>query len=399
MDVNPADSVGRRVAKLRKLRGLTQRQLAERAHFSHQTVQAVEQGKQPPSPAFTAAAARALGLGVLDLTGQPYDSLISRHGTEQAHVPALEQAITEGRHAGVEGELMSLEELAACMEAVNVHRRNSRYADVAKELPTLLRQLHVLARELPLGNASERAHGLLANAYAQAMSTLHRLGHLSLAGWAGERCMWASERCGDPLRVAVADFHQALALLNSGGYSVGQRLLDAAAHDIRDLPSTSETLAVRGSLHLRSAIIAARSSNPVDAEAHLTEAREMARHVTDGHYYETSFSAANVEIHSVAVPVELCDGTTAVRRGAELQLPVEVNSSRRGHHYIDLARGWLLHGNREKALKTLNRARRITPQLTRYHPTVRETVMALVSTDKRSTESLSNFATWCGIRT
>ncbi|MEV4749261.1 hypothetical protein AB0K21_23020 [Streptosporangium sp. NPDC049248] len=31
---------------------------------------------------------------------------------------------------------------------------------------------------------------------------------------------------------------------------------------------------------------------------------------------------------------------------------------RLGHHYIDLARGWLYHGNRQKALETLLAARR-----------------------------------------
>ncbi|MGH3908212.1 MAG: hypothetical protein ACRDTE_29125 [Pseudonocardiaceae bacterium] len=36
-----------------------------------------------------------------------------------------------------------------------------------------------------------------------------------------------------------------------------------------------------------------------------------------------------------------------------------------GHHYIDLTRAWVLHGDRAKALDALTTARELTPQLAR----------------------------------
>src|SRR6476469_3923842 len=63
------DRVGDRVASLRKLRGITQPQLAAAAHFSTSTVKQVEQGAIPPSAAFVAAAARALGVTAAQLYG------------------------------------------------------------------------------------------------------------------------------------------------------------------------------------------------------------------------------------------------------------------------------------------------------------------------------------------
>jgi hypothetical protein len=49
-------------------------------------------------------------------------------------------------------------------------------------------------------------------------------------------------------------------------------------------------------------------------------------------------------------------------------------------------------------LDSLQQARRIAPQLTRYHPQVHETVHTLAIHDARSTGSLPRFAAWCGIR-
>ncbi|HEU0088260.1 MAG TPA: helix-turn-helix transcriptional regulator [Pseudonocardiaceae bacterium] len=68
----PPGSVGHRLARARKLAGLTQHQLAARAHVSKSLISQVERGVVPASPAFTAAVARGLGLEPQALTGEPY---------------------------------------------------------------------------------------------------------------------------------------------------------------------------------------------------------------------------------------------------------------------------------------------------------------------------------------
>ncbi len=131
----------------------------------------------------------------------------------------------------------------------------------------------------------------------------------------------------------------------------------------------------------------------------MTAARSLAVNGQDeANFYGTKFGLPNVSIHDVAVPVELADGTTAVTRATEVTLPPTTAPSRVGHYWIDLPRAWLLHGDRRQALDSLQQARRIAPQLTRYHPQVHETVHALAIQDARSTGSLRNFAAWCGIR-
>jgi hypothetical protein len=99
-----------------------------------------------------------------------------------------------------------------------------------------------------------------------------------------------------------------------------------------------------------------------------------------------------VNIHDIAVPVELADGTTAVSRAADVTLPPTIAPSRVGHYWIDLSRAWLLHGDRRQALDSLHQARRIAPQLTRYHLQVRETVHTLAIQDARTSGSLRNYS-------
>lgn len=75
---------GERIAETRKLRRMSQEDLAARIDFSLSMVRKVEQGKRDATPAFTAAAAKALNIDVTTLTGQPYD----QHGRGRDRIHA-----------------------------------------------------------------------------------------------------------------------------------------------------------------------------------------------------------------------------------------------------------------------------------------------------------------------
>jgi hypothetical protein len=162
-------------------------------------------------------------------------------------------------------------------------------------------------------------------------------------------------------------------------------------------------LSVYGSAHLRSAILAARSVKTKgtgyaqQAWAHMDAARLVAERMgTDRNDYGLAFGPSNVAQHEVAVAVELEDGADAVRRSRKVRLGPSVPSVRRGHHYIDLARGYAMAGDHAGSLRCLHEARRIAPQQTRHHPMVRETVLA-VAAARRGREELSLFASWLGL--
>ncbi|MGH3929038.1 MAG: hypothetical protein ACRDTF_03575 [Pseudonocardiaceae bacterium] len=105
----------------------------------------------------------------------------------------------------------------------------------------------------------------------------------------------------------------------------------------------------------------------------------------------------NVEIHTVAVPVELGDATTALTRAEQIKIPTGEEPARLARYWIDLARAWALHGDHAHAFDALHHARTIAPQLTRYHPQVHETAHLLAEHDRRAPDSLAGFARWAGI--
>lgn len=391
------DGIGGRVAEQRKLKGLTQAQLSQRAHVSLSLVRKVEQGSVPASPGFTAAVAKVLGTTVAELYEQPSP----RFGNERVHVAELETAVIEGADAVLDRPIPDLDLLAAEVVWIARLQRHSRYEESSAVLPGLLRILHAAASDAASGETSERLHHLLAQTYSCALYCLHRLGS-TLTGWAAQRGAAAAGFSGDALLAAVAAASPAVALLHRGSYTAGRRVVDQAYESISDHPDTASAQAVRGSMHLQNAILAARSGHRSDSDDHLDQARDLARFVppvdyeqTD--YYDTAFSATNVEFHAIAAAVELGDPTTAVARGAELQIPPTIMRSRLGHHHIDMAGACLLHGDRERVLHHLNAARRITPQQTRYHPMVHETVRTLTRTERRRSDTVAGFARWAGI--
>ncbi|MCP2275219.1 hypothetical protein APR09_000766 [Nocardia amikacinitolerans] len=366
--------------------------------MSYSLLRKVERGERPASPTFVAAVARALSVSVTDLTEQPYGSRNARPDSEQAAVPALRQALVEGDDPELDTEPRSLADLSKAVAEIKAWDRRTKHAEAVRALPDVLRHLHRACRDLPVGRQPV-AHELLSAAYGYAVVSLYRLGHLDLAHLADERSRAAAALGSDPLRAAVGEWNHALILLFDGSYRVGLRSIDRAAGYVDLAPPSESSSAVRGALHLRASILAARTGDTDLADAHLGHA---SAHVAAGqerlNFYGTKFSGTNVDIHRVAVPVELADGTTAVTRAAKIQLPKGTAPSRSGHFWIDLSRAWLLHGDRRRALRALNEARRIAPQLTRYHPQVHETVHALAVSDARSTHSLANFAAWCGVQ-
>ncbi|MGH3621786.1 MAG: helix-turn-helix domain-containing protein [Sciscionella sp.] len=389
--------VAGRVAAARKLAGLTQQQLAMRANVSASLVRKVEQGSKPPSPAFVAATATALGLSVSDLYGQPhFVSATSRYGTEQALIPDLERAIMEFRDPSLDGPPMTIGDAGQRLAEVVSAGRKSRYSEALTVLPNLLRGLHVLSVEAMPDAEGERVHTLLTQTYQSAMFTAYKLGHLSLCAWAAERMCWAAGHSGDPLWSAMGEYCRAQSLMFNGSYRTSGTLLDRSAEQASD-SSDPRSFEVRGASHLSSAIIAARLSDPDTSAAHLSEARGMARHKAPGDHFDTAFSDANVDIHNVAAAVEMWDGTTALRRGADLQLDGKLYPSRHGHFHIDMARARLLHGDHDGAVNEIQAARHLSPEQTRYHPQVHETIRALARARRRS-DPVARLAAWAGVR-
>jgi transcriptional regulator with XRE-family HTH domain len=305
----PGDGVGRRIRAARKLApDLTQAAFARRAGFSLSLMKAVEQGRAPASPAFVAAAARVLGMTVFDL----YDQPSPRFGEERAAVAELETAVMAGPALAGDDPPVPLDALEPRVRGVAEMQRRSRYNASSAVMPDLLAEMHTAAAHARPGTDSEHAHRLLAALYGCTLICLHRLGS-PLAGQAAERAATAARSSGDPLQAALAEAEVGLPLMHRGAHTAAQRLAHGAQASIADAPTSPGALAVRGYLHLRSAILAARCGDAQTADGHLDEAADHAAHLPDvSDLYDTAFCTANVQIHSVAAAVELGRETLVV---------------------------------------------------------------------------------------
>lgn len=272
------------------------------------------------------------------------------------------------------------------------------YVELGTLLPALLKELTVHAHQ-GRGADRVRAFRLLADAYTAVDSMAYKLGYMDLFALAVERMSWAASRAGDPLLGPVSAVRRSSAFLATGAWDGGMRLLDRAGREVEDGPSDSPAaLSVLGTIHLRTAIMAAMGGRASPAWDGISRAREVsARLGRDTRDYGLLFGPSNVAIHEVAVAVELGDADEAVRRGAQVTLPSSVPRERSSHHYIDLSRAWLWQRDHAKALACVVKAEHLAPQRTRYHPMARETVTRLLDIQRRMPEQLRGIAARMGL--
>jgi len=387
------DGVGDRVRRLRKLRGMTQHQLAARAHVSTSLVKKVEQGTAPASAAFVASTARALGSKPAHLYGTD-EQEVAEAPNVSVEIDALRGALDAYDDPRPDGLPLTLDAAHHGIDTLSRLVYGLRYAEAARELPGLLHHLYLLA-EQP-GAQGEKSRATLHDAYRMAASVAGRFRQADLAAVASERHIQLAPLTGDPLRIAISAYHRSSRYLQHGDYREGLRILDRAREHIA---STPVDRAIGVQLDLRSAVLAARAGDGAEADGYIEQARATAEAgVPDTPYYNIDASLLNVTIHWCAAPVEQYDGTEAVKRAQRVRVVDRRRPERVGHHHIDMARAWMLHGDRTESIKHLNAARRAAPYNTRYHPAVRETVLALAEADRRATDSLAGFARWAGVQ-
>lgn len=378
--------VAQRIAEWRKLAGLTQNQLASKANVSASLVRKVEQGRAPASPAFVAAVARALNTGVADLLGQPFAQRTRMEHRLHATIPPLWRELAAYNVAPDEGvQPRSLDDLAKAVALASHHRHAVNLNALGSELPGLLAELRAQVWSTT-GAEQERAYWLLTEAYYAASQAAYKLGYIDLASLAVDRYEWAAERSGDELAVLVGDYQRAGEMIGAADWNGALRLLEQSRARIADRVSGNDAPT--------SPCGAASTSSPAwpppgpatwPPPTHWNEANEAAQRLgADRDDYRLCFGPTNVNIWSVGLAVEAMDGTEAVKRAQRFDIPPQTQRERAGHHWIDVARGFLLHGDLDKATRSLYRAKEISPQQTKYHPMVHETIRTLARARRRT---------------
>ncbi|MEU3991302.1 helix-turn-helix transcriptional regulator [Streptomyces platensis] len=392
------EHTGTRIARYRKQRGLLQQGLALRANVSKSLLSKVECGQKPASPAFVAACARALSVSTSDLLGQPYAEELRRDRMDELIQPLREGMENWDIPLDWETEPRAVPLLRADVQRALVQRRQAEYTDMVRVLPGLIDE-SVQAVHTASGEEQRQAYECLAGTFRCVFTVAWKFGYIDLATVALDRLAWTAPRADEPGLAAMYSFLRAQTTLSSARYDVGMRVVDGALRDLEGQaarrPAGIE--AMRGMLHLRAAVIAGRAKDRDHADARLARARALAQETGELPDYGVTWGPTNVGVHAVAIASELNEFGRAVELAEGVRIPHGWTRSRAGHHWMDLARAHTWAGHPAQALDCLQRARRAAPQQTRYHPTVRETVLALKRRERTRSGDLAQYAEWIGL--
>ncbi|MCC9312468.1 helix-turn-helix domain-containing protein [Kitasatospora sp. RB6PN24] len=389
------ESIGKRVRRQRLRLGMPQADLAAALGRSQGWVSKVEKGHiELDRASLINEVAAALHCHPNDLIERPF---VAGKASENQWQVAAASILRELRRYDLtpvfDGRPRASRQL--WQETERLHRLRDAAANVAilRVLPDLLREARALA-EISKGHEREEAFGIYAVCCKFAHTAAHTLGHPELIAMACERSAWAAERSGDVVLPAVANWMRVWDMWATADWADSLALSDKALRSIEGEYYAGEPLAVRawGTLQLRAAVSAARAGQAEETEGRIRLAQVAAERMDDNgtpvfDRHSLTFSAGNVQIHSISVQLEMGDHAKALvlHERADPEQVAILPNSRRGHHHMDLARAWLWDGNRDKALTELEKAEHIAPQLVRNHPIARATLRKIVYAERAAT--------------
>lgn len=389
-----AEHTGARIARVRKVRRLTQRELADIAPVSYSTITKVEQGTIPASAAVIGALARALSVPVSDLTGQPY-----LHDLERDQLDGLIQPIREALDVYDLGAdpLISprpLDVLHAHADSLCAEIRDTNLRRAATELPGLIQEVTTAAHLA----GEDRAWEVLASTYRTAYDVATKLGYADLCTVALDRMDWAATRASSPILAGMRQYMRALLYLRSGQYRTGQRLIEVALTTLQHAPPGLARDATTGQLHLGASMLYANAQRADDAEGHLREAEQIAARTGAVERLNwLAFGPANVNAHRVAALAGLNRYDEAVQVAERMTIPEDWPRSRASRHHVEVARAKLLTGNATSAFESLVAARKAGPQQTKYCWVARETYLGLEASRRQLPGTLAHYRAWLGM--
>lgn len=397
-------SIGQHIASIRKQRGLTQQGLALAANISYSLLTKIESGKVAATPKATAACARALRVPVTDLTGQPYISSLKSEGLEELVQP-LRAAISNPMLPSYEDDVppRSLGEVVADLRALEATRLRGEYMALGVRVPALIDELIEHVHDAPSAHRREEAYAYLAQAYRLGNCFANKLGFLDLSLIALDRMQSAAALCSDPYLQAVVTHYRSDYFLHHGAYELGLRGIRAMERLMEEPARRGDTkaLSALGTMHLKAAVLHSRQrrqSAREDALARISEAREIARRCEGNpDPYGLIFDKWNVDIHDTSIRIDLCSHGEAVEKGESVRFPDGWAQNRTAHHHMDMARAYEKVNRADEAFGALVNARKLASDQTRYHPTTRETVLALLRKRGQPSRQLQSYARWIGV--
>jgi len=377
------DSIGKRIAEQRKLRGWSQRQLADRAAYSLSQVEKIERGVRGVERYSTLHTfARVLGVDVSELTGEP---VRTRRQREHATIPGIRRLLTTVPYGVEDGPTRPAAELRREVEAAIARRELGRYTQFGEDFPVLLEELF---RAASSSRDAEELQGLIAETLHSGSILLRRLGYVDLSWIAAQQARAAAAQSNDPLLPIANDWHLTELYLRTGNTARGLRVAEVAIHQLEKQHSSEPTprvLSLLGTFHLIRSIGAAQGVDRREVDEAMTDASRLAeRNGRDRDDYQSQFGPANVAIFGVSTAVEMGDADLAIQRARRVDTDGIPCRERQARYLIDVARAYSQIRKDAVALQVISDAHKRAPEYVTNHVMGRDVVAELLERERRT---------------
>jgi transcriptional regulator with XRE-family HTH domain len=367
--------LGDRIAKLRRMAGLTQEQAADRSGVSVDVIRKLEQHRKHSARLPTLhALAKGLGTEVTALLGDP-PAVAANGAPEPPELVELRRAVMPSLVPKPPGDLGSLSigvVRAEIADAWSLYH-SADFAQLLTLLPEIVREARLLSA---VGNPEQKAAGstALGKALQLAGHLAIRLGKTDLALSALERAAMAADASGDDLLTPMVYNSVAWAYQRQNRLDDAGELAVTAADQVEagKLDSAAR-VRVWGGLVMSGATSAARMGNYDEARDMMATAEEGAGRLAvlpppEGDARMLSvFSPSSVRIERVRLAVQHERPEEALKLAKGTRLSGDIPPSWRTWLLLDVARAYADTGDAENAVRTLEALRRVAPQWIKHH--------------------------------
>lgn len=394
---------GQRVADLRRLRGMSQADLATAISRSESWVSQVERGVYPVERLnILQSLADALGVSVQELRADAPESAAPVQEAEPQ--PSLDQLrLALSGHPAlsdlfgvVEDEHVDLAELDTRVSRAWSLEHSGEYAELNAMLPGTLVDLEHASRLVCDGDRP-KVLALLASAYQAAAATFARRDEPDAAWVAADRAITAADRAGQPLQAVAGHFRMAHAFMRLNQLAQAEHVALSAANALEPRVARPgappEELSLFGAMNLVLAMLRARENDRAGAKRYIARAREVAeRNRVDRNDFNTEFGPTNVQLHALAVAVDVGDAGEALDIAADVDVS-GLSPERQARFWLDVGRAHAQRRHVGDAVAAIRKAEALAPEQILGHRLTRETVALLVQlAGKRQPGELAELA-------
>lgn len=327
---------------------------------------------------------------------------VDRRDFLQGAVATAASALATGPGAGrtlARSDRPALVGLDSAVRRVTRLERASQYSAVDAVLARLVRDVEQAVDEAPPDHEHDAA-ALASRTYAVQAWALIKQDLAGQAEAAASKALRAASGVDDLILAAAAMRCLSEVHMRAGRHRVACDLaIEAGALAVRSGGGTEDALVISGAAYLSAAMACARAGDRRTAEELLDAAAACAARLGRDVSGVAVFGPANVDIHHVAIAMDLGDPVAALQHAEQTRPQMPSGFEERSSRYlIDLARAHAARHRDDDALHALLDAEETAAEEMRTHPLARSVVVDLLSRERRSrTPALRALASRSGV--